>query len=170
MSDRVRESVFAMLGSHYGTPGRLPPIHVADVFSGSGSMGIEAVSRGAASCRFYERGRIALAALTQNLESVGIEARPHIERRDAWRWAITGRDDVPFDLVLLDPPYREATDTTVAGRVRSYLRRLAPAVDTGALVVLHHPRSTAYDLESDDPWRVCDVRTLGSHGLTVFQR
>ncbi len=170
MSDRVRESVFSILGSHYGTPGLLPPIHVADVFSGSGSMGIEALSRGASSCRFFERGRIALAALTQNLESVGVDPKAHIQRGDAWRSAIVGPDDVAFDLVLLDPPYKDAMDTSPRGSVRRYLAKLASSVDADALVVLHHPKRTTYDLSSNDPWHIFDARSFGSHGLTVFRR
>lgn len=170
MTDRIRESIFSILGAHYGTPGLLPPIHVGDVFSGGGSMGIEALSRGARSCRFYERGRVALAALTHNLESVGIDPKSHIDRGDAWRSSCAELEDRRFDLVLLDPPYRDTTDTSSGGRVRKYLRRLSETVDTDALVVLHHPKAAAYELTAEEGWRVVDARSFGTHGLTVFQR
>src|SRR3989304_6946937 len=71
MPDRVKQAIFDMLGSRYDDPGALPPLLVADVFAGGGSMGLEALSRGAAFCSFFERDRQALEALCSNIESLG---------------------------------------------------------------------------------------------------
>lgn len=169
MPDRVRESVFSMLGSHYGTPGLLPPIHVADVFAGSGSMGIEALSRGAATCRFFERGRAALAALRCNIESVGLDFQTHVIRRNAWRAPIVEPDETAIDLVFLDPPYADALDTSASGNVRKYLDRLTEWISGEGLVVLHHPKKVSYALPVSDPWRVTQSRSFGSNGITMFQ-
>ena len=67
MPDRMREAVFDILVSRFGCPGGLPPIDVVDLFAGSGSLGLEAISRGAAACDFVERRKPALAVLRRNL-------------------------------------------------------------------------------------------------------
>ena len=67
MPDRLKEAIFAMLGDYYDCPGELPELHVADVFAGSGSLGLEALSRGASTCYFFERDRKALEMLKINL-------------------------------------------------------------------------------------------------------
>jgi 16S rRNA (guanine966-N2)-methyltransferase len=103
-SDRVREAVFDILFSLGGVDG----LQVADLFAGSGAMGIEALSRGAASVTFVDDSAVALAAVRANLESVG---RPDAERdgdatvirADVSSWAATTASR--YDLVLCDPPY-----------------------------------------------------------------
>ncbi len=168
MPDRVREALFSMLGSYYDTPGSLPPLHVADVFAGSGSMGIEALSRGASSCHFYEANRAALEALGRNLADFGIDSRACIEARSAWHTAISGPEGRKFDLILLDPPYRDAYDTSAGGPVRHYLDRLAEEYPSDLTVVLHHPKEVSYDLPPSGPWRIAQSRAFGTNGTTVF--
>src|SRR3972149_2479777 len=84
MPDRVKQTIFDMLGSRYDCPGALPPLLVADVFAGGGSMGWEALSRGAAFCGFFERAREALDALRRNVESLGAGLESSIVSGDAW--------------------------------------------------------------------------------------
>ncbi|MCH7814456.1 MAG: RsmD family RNA methyltransferase [Planctomycetes bacterium] len=60
--DRIKEAVFDILGARWGSPGTVPPLWVADLFAGSGSLGLEAVSRGARGCVFVERDRAAQLA------------------------------------------------------------------------------------------------------------
>jgi 16S rRNA (guanine966-N2)-methyltransferase len=96
-SDRVREATFNALGSMDALEGAT----VLDAFAGSGSMGIEALSRGAARCTFVERDREALAVLRANLEACKLgPARAVVVVGDGARPG-AGR----FDLALLDPPY-----------------------------------------------------------------
>ena len=83
--DRVKESIFNILGNHYDCLGSLPPIRVADVFAGGGSMGLEALSRGAAHCTFFERDRTALAVLRKNFTTLDVKKEATIIARDAWR-------------------------------------------------------------------------------------
>jgi len=168
MPDRVREALFSMLGSYYDTPGSLPPLHVADVFAGGGSLGIEALSRGASSCRFYEANRVALEALRKNLAQLGIDSRACIETRSAWHSAFSDPGGRNFDLILLDPPYRDAYDTSPGGPVRHYLNRLAERYQSDLTVVLHHPKKVSYDLSPETPWRIALSRTFGTNGITVF--
>jgi 16S rRNA (guanine966-N2)-methyltransferase len=98
--ERVREAVFDVLGSVYG-------LDILDLFAGSGAMGLEALSRGAASCVFVEAQRAAAAVLRENIASLGLEARSEVLAVDyataAARLRESGR---AFDLLFLDPPYR----------------------------------------------------------------
>lgn len=96
-TDRVREAVFNSLGSLGVIEGAL----VADLFAGSGAVGIEALSRGAEQCTFVENDRAALRALERNLHDLGLESRSRVIRSDAR--AAAGALDV--DIVLVDPPY-----------------------------------------------------------------
>ena len=100
-SDRVRESIFDILGSLGGVEG----LHVVDLFCGSGALGLEALSRGAASATFVEHDPEALAAVRHNLEAVGLagESATLVRAKlPGWLAAAPGRS---FDLALCDPPY-----------------------------------------------------------------
>jgi 16S rRNA (guanine966-N2)-methyltransferase len=96
--DRARESLFAALGD-------LTAARVLDLFAGSGALGLEALSRGAASCVFCERAPVALEALRANVDALGVADRVRIVPGDALRHL--GSLGGGFDLVLLDPPYGE---------------------------------------------------------------
>ncbi len=167
MPDHVREAIFSMLGSYYDSPGALPPLHVADLFAGSGSMGLEALSRGAAYCWFYERERTALACLRRNLASLGAEVQGGVMARDAW--SATGAvAEQACSLVLLDPPYRDSAEFGVQGAVARFFERLGAQLTTEIVVVLHHERPVTYELSSEGPWRLLDRRAYGSHSITFF--
>lgn len=167
--DRVRESVFSFLGSHYGCPGSLPSIGAADVFAGSGSMGLEALSRGAASCCFVERDPMVVEVLRRNITSLQAADRSSVVVRDAWWSGIAAPGGVTFDLVFLDPPYVDSRDSSAQGRVAQYLARLMGKRDGDQMVVLHHRGDVGYD-DAITGWRILDQRVLGSNGLTYFLR
>jgi 16S rRNA (guanine966-N2)-methyltransferase len=96
----VREALFSILGPLAGA-------RVLDLFAGSGALGIEALSRGAADATFVERAPAALKALRGNLAALELEAGVHaVDARVFLRNARRGGDT--YDLVFLDPPYREA--------------------------------------------------------------
>ena len=113
-ADRVRESVFNALGSL----GLVDDASVLDLFAGSGALGIEALSRGARHATFVDDDRRALAAVRANLAVTGLCGRATVIRADALSWlASAARPGVtppgattpaaePFDLALVDPPYR----------------------------------------------------------------
>lgn len=170
MPDRVREAIFNMLGAHYGCPGTLPPLHVADVFAGSGSMGLESLSRGAASCRFFERGRTAVDALQANLAGLGAGSEAVLNRKDAWTEAARRPDTHAFELVFLDPPYVDSQDSSSAGRVMRFLAELAPNAGDRALLVLHHRATVAFADPSDGAWRMVESRKFGTNGVTIYTR
>jgi 16S rRNA (guanine966-N2)-methyltransferase len=101
----VREALFAMLGELDGA-------RVLDLFAGSGALGIEALSRGAAHAVFVERDPAAVRVLRENLAALGIEGEAaEVRRADALaalQSASAGQET--YDLVLIDPPYRQAHD------------------------------------------------------------
>lgn len=169
MPDRVREAIFSMLGSYYGSPGALPALGVADLFAGSGSMGLEALSRGAANCWFYERERTALACLRRNIAALGALAQSVVLARDAWSSAGAIHEQ-GCALVLLDPPYRDSAEPAAQGAVARFLARLGGYGATETLVVLHHERPVAYELDAGGPWRIRDRREYGSNSITLFLR
>ena len=102
-ADRVREALFSMLGELSGA-------RVLDLFAGSGALGIEALSRGAASAVFVERDARAAAAITRNLEAIGATAA-EVRREDVQHFL--ARVEGPFDLVFVDPPYDSASRLAV---------------------------------------------------------
>ncbi len=106
-ADRAREAIFNVLAHAPWSPG-LDGARVLDLFAGSGALGIEAISRGAAFCAFVERAEPARAAIRANLAALGLEARARLDRRDAAALpARAAADGAPFDLAFLDPPYGE---------------------------------------------------------------
>lgn len=96
-TDKVREAVFNALGSLDVLVGA----RVADLYAGSGALGFEALSRGAASCTFVERDRHALSAIEENRAVLGLRDRTRVKNGDALRMAPT----LDADLVFADPPY-----------------------------------------------------------------
>lgn len=114
-SDRVREAIFDVLGSLGAVEGAT----VCDLFAGSGALGIEALSRGAASVTFVESAPVAVSALQANLAATGFAGRPGVRvvRGDA-RTFLAG-SPVVFDLVLADPPYAFGEWTALLAPVRA---------------------------------------------------
>ncbi len=100
-ADRLRETLFNVLAHAYGDPasgGR-----VIDLFAGTGALGLEALSRGAAHALFVEQGAEARALIRDNVETLGVAGLCRIFRRDATK--LGDVQAAPFDLAFLDPPY-----------------------------------------------------------------
>jgi len=97
-ADRVREAWMSILG------GELEGARVLDLYAGSGALGLEALSRGAATAEFVELGAASLAALRANIAALGLEGRARVHRGDALRFA-ERLESGAFDLAFADPPY-----------------------------------------------------------------
>lgn len=110
-TDRVREAIFNSLGS----AGLLEGAVVADLYAGSGAVGIEALSRGAARCIFVERDRSALRALDDNIDTLGLRDRSKVIVGDAMSVAST----IDADIVLADPPYDFDAWSDLLGRINA---------------------------------------------------
>ena len=130
-SDRVREALFSILGALDGE-------RVLDLFAGSGALGLEALSRGAASATLVERAPAALRALRDNVADLGASAE--VVAADALVWLRVAREQgAQYDLVFLDPPYR-----TAAGLGREL--EVAPVLAAGARVVAESDRRSPLEL------------------------
>jgi 16S rRNA (guanine966-N2)-methyltransferase len=104
-SDRARQAVFNILEHAAWSPG-LRELRVIDLFAGSGALGFEALSRGAAFCLFVETDEAARGAIRENVDAMGLFGRTRVHRRDATDLGVRpGADGPPFDLAFLDPPY-----------------------------------------------------------------
>ncbi|PJE27946.1 16S rRNA (guanine966-N2)-methyltransferase [Pseudooceanicola antarcticus] len=101
-TDRVRESLFSILaGGRFGDP--LQGAVVLDLFAGTGALGLEALSRGAATATFVDDGRTAGRLLSENIRELGVKARTRVLRTNATR--LPPATEPPATLVFLDPPY-----------------------------------------------------------------
>jgi 16S rRNA (guanine966-N2)-methyltransferase len=103
-SDRLRESLFNILAHAYGDP--VTGARVLDLFAGTGALGIEAISRGAAFCLLVDDGAEARALIRQNVDTLGLGMVTRVFRRDATKLG-PAHPVEPFGLVFLDPPYRK---------------------------------------------------------------
>src|SRR5437588_3655918 len=103
-ADRLRESLFNILAHAYGDP--ISGARVLDLFAGTGALGLEALSRGAAFALFVDERAEARALLRANVEALGLGGVSRIFRRDATRLEAAHPVE-PFSLVFLDPPYRQ---------------------------------------------------------------
>lgn len=108
-SDRTRQAIFNILEHHdFGVEFGLKDAKVADLFSGTGALGIEALSRGARFCLFVDVSAESRALVRQNVEALGLTGVTKIWRRDATDLGpLSAGAGGPFDLVFFDPPYRQ---------------------------------------------------------------
>ena len=166
ITDRVKETLFNILGVRLGTLGAIPPVEVLDVFAGTGSLGIEAVSRGARRCVFIERNRRTLRALRANLTTLGLSDSCAIVTDNAWAMrppASAGG----FGLIFVDPPYADAADTA---RVRDLLERLAAGLARDGLLVFRHEAHQDFPAGAVTGLRCADHRSYGRMRLLFYRR
>jgi 16S rRNA (guanine966-N2)-methyltransferase len=149
-ADRVREALFSMLGDVSGA-------RVLDLYAGSGALGIEALSRGAASAVFVERDPRAVAAIERNLESLGLQQE--VVRQDAVRFL--ARAEGMFDLVFCDPPYDSAS------RLAGPLAEGLPALTSEhARIVTESDKRNPLEL----PFPLVTERTYGDTRIAIHGR
>ncbi|THD59541.1 16S rRNA (guanine(966)-N(2))-methyltransferase RsmD [Phenylobacterium sp.] len=111
-SDRARQAVFNIL-EHAAWSRPLRGARVIDLFAGSGALGFEALSRGAAFCLFVETDEAARGAIRENVEALGLFGATRVHRRDATDLGVRpGADGPAFDLAFLDPPYAKGPPYT----------------------------------------------------------
>lgn len=144
-SDRVREAMFNALYSLDA----IDELTFVDLFAGSGALGLEALSRGAASVVFVERDRAALTALRSNIDTLGFGDRSTVVDADAMRWIATAGH---HEVVLADPPYDFESWELLLATVEA------------DLVVVESSRT----LDAVDPWRMLRERSYGSTVVTIL--
>ena len=149
-SDRVKESIFNTLGDEI--KGQI----VLDLFAGTGNLGIEALSRGAARVVFVEKGRQASRLIQENLSHCEVKGRSEILPKDAVRAMgfLERRHDL-FDLILMDPPYRNGWISRMLAALMSQ-----PIYHDHSILVLEHDRREPLP-DILGPWEVIRQRRMG---------
>ena len=148
-ADRVREATFNALGSL----GALEDAVVLDLFAGSGALGIEALSRGAASATFVDDDGRALAVVRANLDATGLADRATVVRDDGVRYAAGAG---PVDLALLDPPYAFTDEQWAA---------LLVGLDAEVAVI-----ESDREVPLPEPWQVLRSKGYGSTVVVLARR
>ena len=154
MTDRMRESLFSSIGAI------LLDSKVLDLYAGSGSLGLEALSRGAAAATFVERDRGALKALRANIDSIDLGGCVVAGDVDRFLEGCGER----FDVAFVDPPYA----VPLASLIET-MTKLSRSLTEGAVVVVHRPYGEDLPDEVADLMLV-DQRRFGGAGLWRFRK
>lgn len=159
-SDRLRESLFNVLAHGYDDP--VAGAHVLDLFAGTGALGLEALSRGAAYALLVDEGVEARGLIRRNIEALGLTGRSKLLRRDATRLGPAGTLG-PFDLIFADPPYRRGL-----GELALRAALVGGWLATGALIVLEE----AADVEVSTPagFEQIEHREAGETQLLFYRQ
>ena len=153
--DRIRQVIFSSLAE------KVPGARVLDLYAGTGSIGIEALSRGAARAVFVEQNREAADCIRENLRHCRLEGG---EVRQAEALAYLAGAEPGFDLIFLDPPYDKRSGVL---NDHALLERLAWTVCANGTIVWEH--FAGQHLLEEGGWRVLRHRTYGETGLTFCQ-
>jgi 16S rRNA (guanine(966)-N(2))-methyltransferase RsmD len=143
--DRVKESLFAILRGHFEGAA------VFDGFAGTGAIGLEAVSRGAARCIMVEKNRDVAAILRRNVEVLGAGDRCEVVVGDALGPGALSRCPEPVDLVFLDPPYDLVRDPVGWKRVRAQMEQLVARLADDGFAALRTPWPFLHDAPEQTP-------------------
>jgi 16S rRNA (guanine966-N2)-methyltransferase len=157
-SDLVRESLFNILGGL--VDGRI----VIDLFAGTGALGLEALSRGAARAIFVEQNRENVALIYRNLATLRFEDRARVFTADAYRWArgFTPIDDEPL-VVLIDPPYRDYEERP--RKVSQLLEQMVRRLPAGSVIAAESSRMLDDEILPElEAW---DIRRYGGTQIAI---
>ncbi len=153
MSDRAREGLFSSLVE------RVQGARFADLFAGTGAVGIEALSRGASGAMLVDRGSAAVRTIRENAARASVADRAHVVRADVDGFLRRSRER--FELVFLDPPYDHSL-----GALRQTLALAAGHVEPGGLMVLTRPARNSTDVVPLH-WNAIKVLAYGDARLLV---
>jgi 16S rRNA (guanine966-N2)-methyltransferase len=153
MSERARSALFNSISAE------IAGAEVLDAFAGTGALGLEALSRGAAHATFVERDRLAQKILAKNIASLGVDDTTTLIRASVGSWCNTASHE-RFDIIFADPPYYDPQFSTVS--------RLFGLLKPGGLMVLSHPG------RGEEPTKpgvvVVDNRSYGNAFLTFYRQ
>jgi len=164
ITDRVKESLFSVLYKYDMPNGKV----VADLFSGVGSLGLEAASRGAEFVTFVERDPKIIAILNRNIERAGFVKQSKVIRADAFKiGAPTG--ERKYAMVFVDPPYSATRDVGEDSALSGLLNLLSDRLAASGIAVVRTDRRTEL-LERYSRLIVIERRRWGSMTVTILQR
>src|SRR5436190_8195983 len=158
--DRVKAAVFSSLGE------KIIDARVLDLFAGTGALGIEALSRGAASALFVEKNAAAIAAIERNLARTKLEGQ--IRRQDVFAFLRSSQSRQPFEIIFADPPYEK---TKSGGKFTTLLLedpQLAEMLARSGIFVLE--KRPAERMPPTPLWNVTRARAYGATEVLFLQR
>lgn len=165
ITDRAKESLFSVLYKYDVIEGGA----VGDLFSGTGSMGLESLSRGARCATFIEQNPRVAEILKKNIEKAGFVKESHIIRANVFKAGapITAETE-KYDLVFVDPPYAVSYDCKKGSRVAGLLMLLNDQMNEGGIVVVRTHKRSEID-EKYGNLRVVDKRQWATMGVVLLQ-
>lgn len=158
MLDRVKESLFSVLEGYGPLRGR-----VLDLYAGTGSLGIECLSRGAEWVDFVERNAHVCKIIGENLEHTHFREQARVYQQPVGRYLATARPQAKYAIIFMDPPYADPT-------IEETIRAVAESgflAEEGLLVVGHSPRVVLAD--SYEPLRRLKFRRLGDSCFSIYE-
>jgi 16S rRNA (guanine966-N2)-methyltransferase len=153
MSERVRGSMFNIIGDE------IKGAEVLDIFAGTGSLGLEALSRGAANVTFVERDRLASKILAENIKVLNVDSLTTAVKIGAGTWIEKNQDKL-YDIIFADPPYNDLQLSTVS--------RLGGLLKPNGLMVLSYPGRG--EVPAVYGVVVVDNRSYGTAALTFYRK
>ena len=179
ITDRVKESLFSILQP------RIPDSQIADLFCGTGSLGLEALSRGARHALMIDRDLDALSRLKKNIDKLQFKQLATIIKADSFKFNLekltpteqpntTDQTTKPHrlarpDIVFLDPPYKLSFDTSPNSPLGDLLNRFSSNLDPGALVIVRQQRRAELN-QSYQNLHLADRREYGSMALSFLEK
>jgi 16S rRNA (guanine966-N2)-methyltransferase len=169
ITDRVKESLFSVLYKYELPDGKM----VADLFCGVGSLGLEALSRGAEFVSFIEKNPKIIAILKKNIEKAGFVSKSKVIRADAFRIGAPV-DMQKYDLIFVDPPYATSRDTKENSLLGKLLVLLSEQSAKNGIVVVRTEKRTSHQLKHSERCEseggtILDRKTIGA-GLKQYGR
>jgi 16S rRNA (guanine966-N2)-methyltransferase len=164
ITDRVKESLFNVLQKYGPMKGK----YVADLFCGTGSLGLEALSRGARWVTFVERSQRIITDLKKNIAKAGFMNSSEVVKADVYRaTALVTVKRREYDIVFVDPPYADTENILPASPLGKLLTRLSGLLMKNGIVLVRTRRSTVL-IERYNGLRVLDRRQWGTMAVTIL--
>ncbi|MCK5000711.1 MAG: RsmD family RNA methyltransferase [Anaerohalosphaera sp.] len=166
ITDRAKEALFSVIYKYDMPDG----CRVADLFCGTGSMGLECLSRGAEFVTFIDQSRQVVDILNKNIEKAMFVAESKVIRGNIFRiGAPVPHGEDKYDLVFVDPPYVMANDTSENSRVGKLLVMLCDQIADGAIVIARTHKRSEF-LDTYGTLKAIDRREWGTMAVTIFQQ
>ena len=164
-TDRVKESVFDVLFKY----GLIENRRVADVFCGVGSMGLEALSRGARAATFVEKDSRIIETLRKNIEKCGFVTAASVVRANAFKvGAPLGFDEEKFSLIFIDPPYPLTQDVAAGSRFSEIMKVLPDQIADDGLILVRTHRNIELT-ENYQKLEIIDRRVWGNMAVAILR-
>jgi 16S rRNA (guanine966-N2)-methyltransferase len=166
ITDRVKESLFNVLYKYELSGGK----RAADLFCGVGSLGLEALSRGAKFVAFVEQDAKIIEVLRKNIEKAGFVKESKVIRTNAFRvGAPSGFNEEKYDIIFVDPPYAATRDVEEGSKLSELLTLLSEQLAPDGIVVVRTERRT-FLLEQYGRFEITERREWGTMAVTILQQ